>query len=976
MRRSVALLVAAASLLFQLIGIGPSNATNLPTFDPTSASTKGIYFDGGDNSNIELAANAKFNIGGGDFTIDWWQKASATQSNFPRLFQFGDGSLNSDGFAVSEEGGSLYFWLDNRPVTERGGHRVTVSLPNTPNTWNHFAIVREEFVIAMYINGTVGAVFDARDPNPETPHTALSDMFAPSDNGTQPLIIGGSNASNLGGFKGEVTAFEILKGAKWDGNFTPPVDYTAEQCQRRDASDNCDLEALLLLYPTEDFVSAAAGLTNRVDDVELSVNPGVSYGENLPSYTHVSLTKSGNGYVSLTHYDGTTQNTLGYSQQVDIDKSSSPYIFIYPNDGFEFASVTLTLLDSNRAAIEGTSVTSISDTASIEMEDLNGEVFSFTWDDGNLNIPPNFVDFDAEITFQPILTSITLMPSENGQACIESLALEPEPCSSSTQSVITFAPVYFSPEIRFSPDSDFDFESATIKIGTGEGVTVTTSRESFTVLDSDGAPWIFDWYFGAIVPPDGVPNFEITAAFVPQPPNIQGESFISGDVSFNAEDPFQVNSNDPAVSNDYSDIEYIVLEVPYFGQDPDDPSNTNKKLFCRALVEDWEVTDNTEFGRGGNINMSLPLLQTFSQNCPGYKQANEQTIGKLLFFEYVEDFDYRTVSPNLKVQDVGVQIDSPPGIRSNLTTREITFGDDISLQISHSVNAYSVYYLIYSNRFSGGFCSQNINLRDANHVLLPEKFDENGNLLFHIPSVEEINTACSQSFMDGQIALESSLTHTVKMILVDNNFNFESYIDLELTSGPNSIVDTPPVDNAPPPQITPTVNVPSVEESLPPQITPTVIVPTVEDSTTLEKEETKPPVVKTPTEQANKAQLDETTWCTTKGIWVYTVSGKLRLCDPKNNLALEIPACAGKTATPTYPWVFKPQRFISGVSPSKSGTVLHDAVFFFKGLAISGAPTVSSKPCSKGSVFIPMKYSKIVYNFARSQKPLIWVKAS
>lgn len=954
MRRSVAALVAAASLLFQLIGISPTSATNLPTFDPTSASTKGIYFDGGDNSYIQAAADTKFDIGGGDFTIDWWQKASKNQLNYPRLFQFGDGSLNSDGFAVSEEGGRLYFWLDNRPAGNRGPSRVSVELPDTPNTWNHFAIVRKEFVIAIYVNGTIGAVFDARDPDPEIPHSALSDMFAPTDNGTQPLIIGGSNASNLGGFKGEVTAFEILKGAKWDGNFTPPVDYTAELCQRRDASNVCDLEALLLLYPAEDFVAAAAGLTNRVDDVELSVNAGVSYGENLPSYTHVSLIKSGNGYVSLGNYEGTTQDTLGWSQQVDIDKGVSPYIYIYPNDGFEFASVTLTLIDSNRAPIDGTSVHSTSDTASIAMEDLNAEVFWFTWDDGSLQIPANFTDFEAEITFQPILTSITLMPSENGQACIEGLGLESDPCSGSTQSVIKFDPVYFSPEIRFLEDLGFDFESVTVRIGTGQGVTVTTSRDSLTVLDSDGAPWIFDWSFGALVPPEGVPNFEITTAFVPQPPNIQGASFISGEVIFNSDDPIQVNSNDPSVSNDYSDIESIVLEIPYFGQDPENPSNTNKKFFCRALIEDWAVTDNPDLGYGANIDIWLPILQTFSQNCPGYKQANDKTIGKLFFFEYIEGFDYQTVSRNLKVHDVDIQIDSPPGIRSNLTTGDTTFGDDIVLEISHLANSDSVYYQIFSSRFRSGFCTQNINLRDAYQVLLPEKFDGNGNLLFHIPSIDQINTSCSQSFIDGHSAVESSLTNIVKILLVDKSFNFESYIDLDLAGAPNSIDNSSPA----------------------PQITPTVILPTVEESTASDKEELKQPLIESPIKQANKLPVADTSWCTKKGIWIYTVSGKLRVCDPTQKVAVQMKACSGKAATPTYPWIFKPQRFIPGATPTKSGKVLMNAVFFYKGLAISGSEKVSDKPCSNGSVFIPVEYSKMVFNFAKSERPLIWVKAS
>ena len=122
-----------------------------------------------------------------------------------------------------------------------------------------------------------------------------------------------------------------------------------------------------------------------------------------------------------------------------------------------------------------------------------------------------------------------------------------------------------------------------------------------------------------------------------------------------------------------------------------------------------------------------------------------------------------------------------------------------------------------------------------------------------------------------------------------------------------------------------------------------------------------------------KQKIDNS-WCEKKGIWIHTKSNKLRLCNPDIEFAIEIPACAGKKNTPTYPWIFRANRFIPGESDSKSGVTLHNAVFFYKGLAISGSNEVKDKPCSKGSVFIPMEYSKTVYDFAKSNKPLIWVR--
>ena len=125
MRKYMITLLVIMSLLVDYNTAPTARAANAaPTF---SQNTTGMYFDGQNSSTVELATDSNFDIGGGDFTIDWWQKASATQNLYPRLFQFGDGSLNSDGFAASEEDGRLYFWLDNRPVSSRGGPRWNVA---------------------------------------------------------------------------------------------------------------------------------------------------------------------------------------------------------------------------------------------------------------------------------------------------------------------------------------------------------------------------------------------------------------------------------------------------------------------------------------------------------------------------------------------------------------------------------------------------------------------------------------------------------------------------------------------------------------------------------------------------------------------------------------------------------------------------------------------------------------------------------
>jgi hypothetical protein len=114
--------------------------------------------------------------------------------------------------------------------------------------------------------------------------------------------------------------------------------------------------------------------------------------------------------------------------------------------------------------------------------------------------------------------------------------------------------------------------------------------------------------------------------------------------------------------------------------------------------------------------------------------------------------------------------------------------------------------------------------------------------------------------------------------------------------------------------------------------------------------------------------------CPSKGVWIFTKTGMLQICDAKLNVVLAVKACAGKNATPTFPWVFKAQRFKPGYTHTKSGLNLYYSVFFYKGLAIAGIDKVANAPCSNGSVFIEKKYAKQVYHFLRQNDVAIWVK--
>ena len=114
--------------------------------------------------------------------------------------------------------------------------------------------------------------------------------------------------------------------------------------------------------------------------------------------------------------------------------------------------------------------------------------------------------------------------------------------------------------------------------------------------------------------------------------------------------------------------------------------------------------------------------------------------------------------------------------------------------------------------------------------------------------------------------------------------------------------------------------------------------------------------------------------CIATGIWVFTKSGRLQICDSSKKTVLDIKACTGKSATPTFPWTFRAYRFKPGYMTAQSGLRMYYSIFFYKGLSITGVEKVSSKPCSYGSVFIEKKNAKIVYQYALKHKPVIWVR--
>jgi outer membrane protein OmpA-like peptidoglycan-associated protein len=401
MRRKMVLLLACSAVLIQssAITVARAEIPGLPTF---SQSSTGIYFDGLATSSIKVSKNSNFEVGCNDFTIDWWQKAPILQNLYPRLFQFGSGQQNGDGFAASQEGGTLYFWLNNS--VDRSGipPLISVVLPDTPNDWNHFAIVRNNSSVAIYINGVSTGLAEAGPaglcPTGSPPHT----MGTPSDIDSLDLLIGGSDDNRLGGFNGEVTGFEFLKGARWTGDFTPPTTYTTDSCLRLDVSNNCTLESLLLIYPTQDFKDI--GLKNLITNESILAVSEITYGNTTPPGSRIYelsfFDPVVNGKICLydIYEDRICSDVQGYA---DLDEYYNENIFFYPDDGYELESVSITPMDSASTGV----ITNFID--DILVSDYEDQEFTFIWESGDLVVPVNFSNFEIAASFK-LIAEVTI----------------------------------------------------------------------------------------------------------------------------------------------------------------------------------------------------------------------------------------------------------------------------------------------------------------------------------------------------------------------------------------------------------------------------------------------------------------------------------------------------------------------------------------------------------------------------------------
>jgi hypothetical protein len=158
-----------------------------------------LSFLGNATSYLTIPSSTDTNMGTGDFTIEWYQYQTDSNS-FPRIFSVGTYSTAT--IAVSIEGGTFYYWSNG--LGRSGGNLGTYK-----NTWNHFAIVRSSNTTTVYRNGAV-----------------LISGFADAFNYTSAnnMTIGNETTISAGSaYGGYLAYFHVMKGfAKYTSTFAVP----------------------------------------------------------------------------------------------------------------------------------------------------------------------------------------------------------------------------------------------------------------------------------------------------------------------------------------------------------------------------------------------------------------------------------------------------------------------------------------------------------------------------------------------------------------------------------------------------------------------------------------------------------------------------------------------------------------------------------------------------------------------------------
>lgn len=157
------------------------------------------------NDYLRLSASEDWNLGTGNFTIDFWVRFTAIGGDY------GSNSPNNQYFFDIGSNQSFLHWSSGYWMVQNPSMTVVLSYANTPslNTWIHVALSRSGNTWYLFLNGSLVS------------SVSNTSAFGGSD---RTLTIGNYGGGGTYGVMGYLDEFRFSKGiVRWTSNFTPPT---------------------------------------------------------------------------------------------------------------------------------------------------------------------------------------------------------------------------------------------------------------------------------------------------------------------------------------------------------------------------------------------------------------------------------------------------------------------------------------------------------------------------------------------------------------------------------------------------------------------------------------------------------------------------------------------------------------------------------------------------------------------------------
>lgn len=177
----------------------------LDTAQKKFGTASGLFDGTGDF--VDFADHSDFEMGGGDFTIDFWFRPTNTSAGLRHLvgkYTFG---VYSPWF-IYQEGTSVKLYASSNGSGFDVAVARTIATGISADTWYHIAYVRNGTTYTTYKDGVQSDTFE----NASTLYDSA-----------MPVRIGASSSTQQG-YLGHIDELRISKGiARWTSNFTPPT---------------------------------------------------------------------------------------------------------------------------------------------------------------------------------------------------------------------------------------------------------------------------------------------------------------------------------------------------------------------------------------------------------------------------------------------------------------------------------------------------------------------------------------------------------------------------------------------------------------------------------------------------------------------------------------------------------------------------------------------------------------------------------